>query len=91
MKAETRDLATGALLHNVFLIPGEPIEDLDYLGRGRAYRRRPWPCWSGTTSLIASRYRVVLVDLLTGSKVDDWVFDFVELETARITGGGARP
>ena len=34
VKAETRDLATGALLHNVFLVPFEPIEDLIFLGPG---------------------------------------------------------
>ena len=82
VKAETRDLATGSLLHNVFLIPGEPIEDLVYLEPGPGVstpslallvRDDGAAWWSG---IIASRYRVVLVDLLTGSKVDDWFFDF---------------
>ena len=78
VKAETRDLATGALLHNVFLIPGEPIEDLVYLGPGPGVSTPSLALLvrDDDVLFIASRYRVVLVDLLTGSKVDDWFFDF---------------
>jgi hypothetical protein len=76
VKAETRDLATDALLHNVFLAAVEPIEDLIYLAPGPGV-------WTPSLALLVrddiempSRYRVVLVDLLTGSKVDDWYVDF---------------
>ena len=36
VRAETRDLAGGALLNNVFLPPYQPIEDLIYLAPGPA-------------------------------------------------------
>jgi hypothetical protein len=77
VKAETRDLATGALLHNVFLIPGEPIEDLLYLAPGPGVSTPSLALLVRDDFFIASRYRVVLADLLTGSKVDHWFFDFV--------------
>jgi hypothetical protein len=76
VKAETRDLATRALLHNVFLIPGEPIEDLVYLGPGPGVSTPSLALLVRDDVFIASRYRVLLVDLLTGSKVDNWYVDF---------------
>jgi hypothetical protein len=76
VKAETRDLATRALLHNVFLIPGEPIEDLIYLGPGPGVSTPSLALLVRDDLFVASRYRIELVDLLTGSKVDDWYVDF---------------
>jgi hypothetical protein len=78
VKAETRDLATGALLHNVFLVPSEPIEDLVFLepGPGVSTPSLALLVRDDYFAIPESRYRIVLVDLLTGSKVDDWYFAF---------------
>ena len=75
VKAETRDLAAGALLHNVFL-PSQPIEDLIYLAPGTGV---PTPSLAllvrGQFSYDQYHFKVVAADLLTGSKVDDWILE----------------
>ncbi|HEX5765159.1 MAG TPA: hypothetical protein VFY27_06300, partial [Woeseiaceae bacterium] len=78
VKAETRDLATGALLHNVFLQPFELIEDVIYLAPGQGVSTPSLALLTRDDDIISpqSQFRVVLVDLLTGSEVDDWFFDF---------------
>ena len=77
VKAETRDLATGALLHNVYLVPSEPIEDLLYLAPETGVNTPSLALLvrDDYYSIPESRYRVVLVDLLTGSKTDNWYFE----------------
>jgi hypothetical protein len=77
VRAETRDLGTDALLHNVYLRPGEPIQDLVYLAPDSGV---------ATPSLallvrddfgaIPSRYRVIIVDLLTGARTNEGYFGF---------------
>jgi hypothetical protein len=76
VKAETRDLTSGALLHNVFLAAVEPIEDLIYLAPGPGVSTPSVALLVRDDIETPSRYRVVLVDLLTGSKVDHWYVDF---------------
>ena len=67
VKVETRDLASGGLLHNVFLSQATPIQDLFYLGSGIG---TPTALLGAVIrdNLAANRYQVVLIDLLTGAK-----------------------
>jgi len=66
-RAQTRELAAGTLLHNVWLSPETPVQDLVYLGPGSGVA-------TPTIGLLirdneaANRYQVVLVDLITGTK-----------------------
>ncbi len=77
VRAETRDLGTEALLHNVYLQPFEPIQDLVYLAPKSGVATPSLALLvRDDFEVIPSRYRVIMVDLLTGVRTNEWYFGF---------------
>jgi hypothetical protein len=86
-KAETRELVSGALLHNVFLGAETPIQDLVYLGPDSGL---PTPSLGLLVPINSGRYQphdepysllvphhrfgLVLIDLLTGDTTGELIF-----------------
>ncbi|HEX5787234.1 MAG TPA: hypothetical protein VFY03_03575 [Woeseiaceae bacterium] len=64
VKMETRDLGADALLHNVFLTPDQPVQDLVYLGPGSGAATPS----VGLLVRDEGDFSLIVVDLLTGQK-----------------------
>lgn len=74
-RAQTRELAAGTLLHNVWLSPETPVQDLVYLGPGSG-AATPAIGLLIRDNVAANRYQVVLVDLVTGAKTETLDVEF---------------